>query len=178
MSRKSKNTAADNKEKLENVVNELNKLDIELKETVLFFAKESTQDEIIKSFNQGALDTFDEIMRIIRIKGVESQYKISVYRDHFLKAVKVNYLLPIDKFTLVILEFALSIYKRDETLFLDMTIPDTQLDRKNEFSIIRSEEFKKLWKTLNDEQKTSIWDKVEDMTRNAHMYFYKTILSI
>lgn len=85
--------------------------------------------------------------------------------------------LPLDKFTLIILEFANEIYSEEENCFMDMTIPDAKLEVGNEFGLIRSEIFKSLWKILDKNHKQIIKEKIILLTTYAHTYFYKTVMA-
>lgn len=168
--------ALNNQQKLEKVINALEKINPETKAIILNMAKNMTDLATIQSFNQASLDLFTEVLKITTRIGKESEYKIGGYKTLFDNAIKINAKLPIDKFTLIILEFAPLIYDQSEDIILSMPIPDAKVTVANEFGMIRSEKFKNLWKTLDDKQKDILKDKIILLTTYAHVYFYQTVL--
>ena len=165
-----------NQQKLEKVINALEKINSETKTLILNMAKNMKEMVIIQSFNQSALDLFTEILKITTRLGKEGDYKVGGYKAIFDNAIKINVKMPVDKFTLVILEFAPEIYSENENFILNMPIPDTQVGVANEFSMIRSEKFKSLWKTLESKDKNVLKETIILLTTYAHVYFYQTIL--
>ena len=165
-----------NQQKLDKVVNSLEKVSAETKKMVFNMANSMTDMEVVQSFNQTALDLFNLLVQITTRMNKENEYKVGGYKLLFDNAVKLNKKMPIDQFTLVILEFAAEIYDEDENCFLKMTIPDAKLEVGNEFNLIRSEMFKKLWVTLVNKDKSDVKDKVILLTTFAHVYLYQTLL--
>ena len=165
-----------NRQKLEKVINALEKVNDETKTLILNMAKSMKEMVIIQSFNQSSLDLFTEILKITTRLGKEGEYKVGGYKAIFDNAIKINVKMPVDKFTLVILEFAPEIYSENENFILNMPIPDTQVGVANEFSMIRSEKFKNLWKTLGSNEKEILKEKIILLTTYAHAYFYQTVL--
>lgn len=167
-----------NEERLNKVINSLEKVPSATKELVLEkMALSMSELEIIQSFNQQAHDLFSLLISITKKLNKEKEYNVSGYKLLFDNTLKFNAKLPIDKFTLLILEFAAEIYAEDENCFLDMAIPDTKVGVNNEFSLIRSEMFKKLWKILENNDKNSLKENIIPLTMYAHAYLYKTLLS-
>jgi len=156
----------------------LEKVNEETKKMVYDMATGMSSLEVIQSFNQEVYDFFALLIIITRRLRVDKEYKIDAHNAFFEKAVKTNVSLPIEQFTLIILEFAPDIYTENEQSFLNMYIPDAKLEAGNEFNIIRSEHFKELWKKLNPEDKISLKDKIILLTTYAHTYFYQTIILI
>ncbi len=165
------------KQCIDNVIESLERVSQETKEMIFEMAKGMTEMEIIHSFNQKALDLFTLLITITTRMGKENEYKVGGYKKLFDSAIKINTKLPIDKFTLIILEFAAEIYAGKENCFLEMSIPDTNVNVGNEFSIIRSEMFKKLWVVLDDNDKNILKDNIILLTTFAHVHLYKTLLS-
>ena len=170
--------AKDKVHQLEKVQQALERVNDGTKEMVLEMAKGMTDLEVIRSFNQEVYDFFAILINVTKRMGVDKEYKIEVHNTFFEKAIKTNVLLPIEQFTLIILEFAPEIYTENEECFLRMSIPDAKLESGNEFNIIRSEHFKKLWLTLSSDDKSNIKDKIILLTTYAHTYFYQTLLAM
>lgn len=166
----------DQNKRLDNVINALDKVGIETKQMIFNMSNNMSEIEIIRSFNQSALDLFNLLMEITTRMKKENEYKVGGYKVLFDNAIKYNIKMPIDQFTLVILEFAADIYAENEDCFLNMTIPDTKLEVGNEFNLIRSEMFKTLWKNLNKNDKNDVKEKIILLTTYAHIYLYKTLL--
>lgn len=163
-------------ERLSKIILTLDRVRPEVKQMVFEMAQGMTDLEIIQSFNQQALDLFTLLNTItVRLNRV-NEFKIGGYKLLFDNAIKQNVKLPLDKFTLIILEFAPEIYDEKETCFMDMSIPDTNVTVGNEFSIIRSDMFKKLWKILDNNDKDSLKNIIIPLTTYAHAYLYKTVL--
>lgn len=168
--------AAANEERLNNVIASLDKVLPETKQMIFDMANSMSELEIIQSFNQQAFDLFTLISNIVKRMKIENEYKVEGYKTIFDSAVKINTKLPVDKFTLIILEFASEIYAENEDCFLNMSIPDAKVNVGNEFSLIRSELFKKLWKILDKKDKLVVKDNVILLTTFAHVYLYKSLL--
>lgn len=161
---------------LDNVVKSLDKVNPETKDLIFNMSKGMTEMEIIHSFNQQASYLFNLVIAITKRLKKEDECNFVAYKSLFERAIKINAKLPIDKFTLIILEFAAEIYSEDENCFLNMSIPDKKCTVGNEFSLIRSENFKKIWKILGQTDRKMIADNVILLTTYAHTYLYKTIL--
>ncbi|BCS83074.1 hypothetical protein QLL95_gp1049 [Cotonvirus japonicus] len=162
---------------LESVATALDRVNQETKESIFQFAKSTNELDLIVMFNNKAVDLFNILATLSKKAGMDKKYNISYYRSLFDRAIKANCKLPVDKFTLLILEYAPEIYEQNEDCFLDMKMPDKKVSLGNEFSIIRTEEFKELWKTLNHETKQNVGEEVLQLTTYAHAYFYKSLLS-
>ena len=165
-----------NQQKLQKVIDALEKVNDKTKNLILTMAKSITEISVIQSFNQASLDMFNEVLKITNRLGKESEYKIGGYKAIFDNAIKINVKMPIDKFTLLILEFAPEIYTENENFILGMPIPDAKVEVGNEFSLIRSEMFKGLWKILNKTDKNILKEQIILLTTFAHVYFYQTVL--
>lgn len=166
-----------NNERLDNVIKSLDKVPIETRKMTLAMAQNMTEIEIIKSFNQKALDLFNFMIAVTKRLGKEKECSnVKGYKTLFDNALKINAKIPLDKFTLIILEFAAEIYAQDEDCFLKMTIPDTKVNVNNEFGLIRSEMFKELWLASGKRDHDEVSDIVILLTTFAHAYLYKTIL--
>lgn len=168
----------DEQELLNNVVNALERVDIQTKQMIFSMSCGMSDLEIIRCFNQQALDAFNILMGITTRMKKEGECKVGGYKALFDNAIKINAKLPLDKFTLLILEYAPEIYSQNDDVFLNMAIPETNIKVGNEFSIFRSEMFKKLWKQMNQSDKNEMKNKIVLLTTYAHTYLYKTILSI
>lgn len=163
-------------ERLNKVINNLNKIPQETKQMVFNMSCGMTDQEIIQSFNQQSYDLFNIVALVVKKLKKDNEFKVVGYRAIFDNAIKINNRLPLDKFTLMILEYASEIYEEQEDLFLNMKIPDKDVSAGNEFGIIRSEMFKSIWRLLGTEDKTKIKEIVIPLTTYAHAYLYKTIL--
>jgi hypothetical protein len=166
---------------LKKVVSALERVNPETNQMILDMAKGMTEAEIIAQFNQMALDFFNSMISITKKLGsaMEREYGAEAYLIFFKNAIKVNAKLPIDQFTLTVLEFAPEIYREDEDCFLNMDIPDGKLDTNygnNEFSLIRSEKFKKLWKILSATDKETVKKLIIYLTTYAHTFFMFSLL--
>ena len=163
-----------NTEKLDKVIAALDKVPKETKQMIFDMSCGLTEQEIIQSFNQQTYDFFTCVASIA--KKLQKEAEADGYRALFDNAVKINKKMPIDKFTLMILEYAAEIYAENEDCFIKMSIPDKNVTIGNEFGIIRSEMFKSLWKILGNEDKTSVKEIIILLTTYAHAYLYKSIL--
>ena len=161
---------------LKNVIKSLERVPQETKQMIFDMATGMSDLEIMQSFNQQAFDTFTLLIAITIRMGKEKECKVTGYKVLFDNAVKINKKLPLDKFTLIILEYAAEIYAEEEDCFLNMEVPDTNINVGNEFGIFRSEMFKKLWKIMNSKDKKDMKDNIILLTTFAHTYLYKTIL--
>lgn len=163
-------------ERLQKVVNNLQKIPIETRQMVFNMSCGMSEQEIIQSFNQQSYDLFNVVALVVKKLGKENEFKVSGYRAIFDNAIKINNRLPIDKFTLMILEYAAEIYAEEENIILNMKIPDKDVSAGNEFGIIRSEMFKSIWRLLSEDDKTKIKEILIPLTTYAHAYLYKTVL--
>jgi hypothetical protein len=163
-------------QQLNRVIKALERVDPEINKAVYELSNGMSEMEIVQTFNQHTLDSFNSLINITKKMGKESIYKISGYKTFFENALKINAMLPIDKFTLIILEFAPEIYDENEEVFLKMTIPDAQIEVSNEFGFIRSELFKQLWLSLNKTDKDSVKDNIILLVTYAQAHLYKTLM--
>jgi hypothetical protein len=166
-----------NEEQINKVIESLERVPQETKELVLKMALSMTELEIIQSFNQQTHDLFALLTVITKKLNKEKEYNVTGYKILFDNALKFNTKLPLDKFTLIILEFAAEIYEENENCFLEMSIPDAKVTVGNEFGLIRSEMFKKLWVGSDRNDKNSLKDNIILLTTYAHAHLYKTILN-
>lgn len=168
--------ARENALRLERVVESLAKVPQETNQMIFQIANNTSELEIIQLFNQEARDLFNILADITRRYNCEKQYKIGGYSMMFEQALKVNHRLPLEKFSLIILEFAAEIYREDEDCFLKMEIPDKEISIDNEFGLIRSEMFKELWLIIDEKDKNVLKERVVELTCRAHTYLYKSLL--
>lgn len=164
-----------NSEQLQVVVTSLEQVDPLINQSVKEMSDNMPEATIIRLFNQTSLDLFTIINIITDRIGKTEEYKLAGYKALFDNAIKINAKLPIDKFTLIILEFAPQIYSQDENCFLNMSIPDRRISVGNSFGFIRSEMFKNLWMVLNTSDREQVSEKVISLTTYAHAYLYKTV---
>lgn len=167
---------------LAKVVGALERVNPETSKMVLGMAKGMTEVEIISQFNQAAQDFFNTTISVTKRMGTSREYGGEAYLTMFQSAIKMDAKMPIDKFTLTVLEYAPEIYAEDEDMFLNMDIPDGDLKQMgapaadNEFSLIRSEKFKKLWKILSVADKEQIKANLILLTTFAHTFFIYSLL--
>lgn len=161
---------------LTKVIESLDKIPEKTKQMIFSMSLSLRELEIIQLFNQQADDLFTLLIGITQKFNREREYNVIGYKALFDNALKLNAKLPIDKYTLIILEYAAEIYAENENIFMDMPIPDAKVNIGNEFGLIRSEMFKKLWVVINAEDKNKLKDSVILLTTYAHVYLYKTIL--
>lgn len=169
-----------NDRQLVKVIAALEKVPQETKELIFKMAKKLSEFEIIELFNQQAQDLFNILNTLVKkytTSKNEKEYNMTGYKFLFETALKANIRWPVDKFTLIILEFASEIYAENEDVFLNMSIPNTKVSIGNEFGLIRSEAFKKLWIILNKHDKDILKENVILLTTYAHSYLYKTVMS-
>jgi len=167
---------ANNDERLVNIVKSLDRVNDNTKKMVFEMAQSMTELEIIQSFNQQSFDTFNLLIHISRKMQKDDICKMDGYKKLFENAIKINVKLPVDKFTILILEYASEIYGEEEDCFLKMSIPDTNINVSNEFGIVRSKMFQDLWKLLGQKDKSDIKGHFILLTTFAHAFFYKTLL--
>lgn len=160
---------------LENVIDSIDRVPLDVKQAIFSMSNEMGEMEIIQSFNQQAQDMFASVLYMTKKVNKDKEYNFSGYKVLFDTAIKHNNKLPIDKFTLIILEFAAEIYAGEEDCFLKMSIPDKEVKVGNEFGMIRSESFKILWKLLGRSDKKKLKDQIQSLTTFSHAYLYKTI---
>lgn len=164
------------KNMLSNVIKSLEKVPANINKIVFDIHNSMSELEVIQSFNQQTLDLFSLVTFITNKMNRSKEYNFSAYKQLFDTAIKINVKFPIDQFALSILVFSADIYSENEEIFLNMDLPDKKLNIGNEFSMIRSEEFKTLWKKLGETDKKSIKDQIILLTIYAHAYFYKAII--
>lgn len=163
------------------IADSLAKVDPDVNRGIWDMAQNLSEQEIICFFNQTALDFFTFAINITKKMGKEREYGFSGYMMLFETTLKMNKSVPVDQFTILILEFAPDIYNANEKFFLDMYIPDGKIGKGNnngnEFNIIQSQEFKKLWLALDSADKENIKERIIVLTTYAHAYFYKLLMS-
>jgi len=176
--RVTENNQSQNKsDRLIKVANSLERVNSETNEMVVGMAKGMNEMEIVNSFNQTSLDFFNLMINITKKMGLSKEYGFEAYLIFYEQAKKVNAYAPIDQFTLIVLEFAPEIYTEDEDNFMKMEIPDTELKGStNEFSLIRSAKFKKLWTILRGNDKEEVKNHIKLLTTYAHTYFIYKLL--
>lgn len=130
--------------------------------------KEVSEKTIIANFNQIARDFFKYMISIAKD---DTKNDLSKFSSMFSTAINLNTKCPIDKFTLYVLPFADKIYNKNIDYFMDVEIKDTEVKEQGEFSIIRSEPFKKLWITLSKEQQDNIMVRMIKITTCCHVFF-------
>lgn len=174
MATKSKNSKS---EIMKRIALALDRVTKETHEKIIDLAEGLSETEIINLFNQAAMDFFDMAITKSKELGREREFGFTGYQFLFESALKINMSLPIDKFTLIILEFAPDIYDANEEYFLSMDIPDAEIKANNEFGIIRSKEFKKLWGQIDADCKEVTKDHITSLTVYAHAYFLKLLFN-
>lgn len=167
-----------NKERLNKVVESLGRVPNDTKQMIYQLSMELSEMEIIQFFNQQGRDLFRILHEITHKHKDSKKFNISGYKMFFDQALKINAKLPIDKFTLIVLEYAPEIYAEEEDCFMAMTIPDTKVNVGNEFGLIRTQMFKDLWVTLDKSKKDELSEVVILLTTYAHAYLYKTLMII
>lgn len=133
--------------------------------------------EIVSKFNQAGKDFFVLLKHIINEVGENKDYNLNGYEKLFHHAISIRQDWPIDKFTLMILQFAPQVYEEDEQFFLSVEIPDQNVRINNEFGIIKTEAFKELWLKTNDNRRDELKDNCLLLVSFAHAYFLKMIRS-
>lgn len=162
-------------DQLVKVAASLEKVPMETKQMIYEMSNSMPKAEIVQSFNQAAIDFFTLLIRISDKIGKKDICDVSGYKNLFEHALKINIGLPIDKFTLTILEFAKYIYARDEVGILSMDIADKKVGVDNEFSVIKSKMFKDLWVTLCTDDRNEIIDSLVLLTSFAHTFLYHSL---
>jgi len=155
------------------IINALERVDPSTSQNIMELVENMDISEIIFTFNQTTGDLFD---LLIKYNNKYNIINLEGYYTLFKNALKINNRLPIDQFTMIILEYAPEIYANDYDRFLNMNIPDTKVSVGNQFGIIRTDIFKSFWRQLNDTEKSKIKEKLIILTTMAHVYFYKTAL--
>lgn len=165
-------------EKIQRVVKSLESVNEETKKYVMDLSECLLKEEIVTMFNQYALDFFNDLTQISYEVDSSKAKIFTSYSLLYETSLNLKKNLPLEKFTLTILEHADKIYMQEEEHFLEMDIPNKEINignNKNEFGIIQSDEFKKLWKKLGEDNKSIIKDKVILLTTYAHAYLYKIL---
>lgn len=185
----SKITLNEEKEKTDKmtlIASSLERVDPDLNKSLYDMASTMSESEIIVLFNQTALDFFTFAINGTKRLNREREFGFAGYLSLYQSAIKANIGVPIDKFTILILEFAPDIYSVNEKFFLDMEIPDIKIDTStdqskkntdNEFNMIQSKEFKKLWLVLSQSDKDQVKEKIQSLTTYAHAYFFKLCMA-
>lgn len=168
---------AEEQKQLQKVINALEKVNNEIQQMIMQMANIMNDMEIIQSFNQESLDLFSMITEITKEIGKESEVKFGGYKLLLENAMKLNIRLPVDNFTLVVLEYAPYIYNQDEEFFLRKSYNNAKVEVGNEFAFIKSDSFKEMWKNLSPDSKEDIKKKFLNVTIFAHVYFIKTVFN-
>lgn len=164
---------AEQRDTMLRVVAALNGVDEKNKQMVRRIANGYTEIEIVTKFNQAGKDFFVLLNRLTSEAGKD--YGVKGYEKLFHHAIGLRKDWPIDKFTLLILQFAPQVYAEDEQFFLDVKIPDQQVRINNEFGIIKTEAFKELWLTTSEQNRNDLKDACLLLVTFAHAYFVKMI---
>lgn len=164
-----------NKQKLEKILATLSKISEKNIMMISNIASSSDLIEIVKTFNQLSSEFFNLLIIFGKQLDVEKTFGFKAYSMLFETALKINTNLPIDRFCMIILEFADMIYEENEDFFIDLKIKDYDFEAGNSYNIIRSDKFKQLWKMLNKEDQRKCKDLTLLLTTYAHAYFFKTI---
>uniref|UniRef100_A0A6C0C9V3 Uncharacterized protein n=1 Tax=viral metagenome TaxID=1070528 RepID=A0A6C0C9V3_9ZZZZ len=160
------------------IANSLKRVNDKTTQIVMDIAKQVSRQEVVSLFNQAALDFFQTVLKITQSMGQEREYGIKGYLSLFETAIGINKSMPIDQFTMSILEHAAEIYAEDEDKFLNMDIPDTEIKSGNEFNVIKSGKIKNLWKTGSPENKELVKEKVITLTTWCHVFFIQKIMEL
>lgn len=169
--------AAEETAALERVAAALDRVDEDTKRDAYEMAKSMPSIEVMKGFNQSAIDLFSTMDNFCRKLKLGKKYDVSGYRELLTFAIKQNVKIPINKFTLIILEYAPEIYAEEVDKFLGMEIPVTEVKMGNAFSVIKTETFKEMWRLSSKEDKNYVGKIFINMTFYAQVYFYQTIIS-
>jgi len=165
-------------EKMNKVIESLNNVNDNTKQLVYNMASSMNDLEIIKMFNQSSLDFFILTAQITTRMGVEGKYKMGAYKMMYDNTIKINAKMPIDHYTLTVLEYANEIYSENEDFFLKKKLGNAVVEVGNEFNMVSSDMFKNLWVKLEESDKYNIKEKMLVLTTLAHVYFYKTLMNV
>lgn len=155
------------------------KISSKMNKLIMGLAKEMPGTEVIRSFNQASLDFFNIMIKITTKVDKLDDFKMDSYLSLMERAIKVNHKIGVEKFTLAVLEYADGIYAENEDYFMDLEIKDTEVTEvgsANEFSVIRTANFKRLWKILEKKDRKKIREAIIQCTTFAHVYFFQEIL--
>lgn len=167
----------ENQDQLARVIAALERVNQMMKQTIFNYSTSMSELDVIQSFNQNALDLFTNMIKVATELNLPNQSKkASGFKVLFDKAIKSNIKLPLEKFCLVILEYAPEIYEDCENYFLEMEIPDADVKVGNDWGMLRSKEFKDTWLILTPNMKERIKNPITLMTIYSHVYFYQTII--
>ncbi|CAI2358539.1 Hypothetical protein MVR_LOCUS245 [uncultured virus] len=135
--------------------------------------------DLFDEFNNHVTGLFQLLDQLVIKYNMTSHFKmLANYKQLIKHAINCKRSLVIDKYTLVTLEYAADILDGREDVFLNMTFNDTQgkLDG-NEFSIIKCDNFKVLWKQLTEDERTQIHTRMISMTTTSLIFVVKTMQS-
>ena len=118
--------------RLEKVIKSLEKVNNETKQIIFNMAKNMSELEVIQSFNQNSLDFFNLTTSITTRIGVENECKMGGYKNLYDHTLKLNVKMPIDHYTLIVLEYAAEIYSENEDFFLTKQMGDATLEVGND----------------------------------------------
>ncbi len=161
---------------LERVLAALERVPEEIQQDVLSLANSMTCEETVQKFNNQAKDNFVILEKIATMCNKYKECNIEGNKKLFDHAVKQKADLAVNKFTLVILEYAPEIYAADHECFLKMSIPESELKVADGFSLVKTTMFKEMWVQLPNDFQCEIIDNMILLTMYAHAYLYKTLL--
>lgn len=161
---------------MDNLIKSLERVNPDTKKMVFGISQSLPEVELIKAFNQQSTDLFIALSAISKKMGKEKLFNVAGYHALFSSAVKINHKIPIDKYTLAILEFAADIYDDNEEKLLNIPVADeVHIKVGNEFGLIRTAQFKELWGVLSAVDKQLIKSSLTLLTTYAHAYLYHTL---
>lgn len=156
------------------IINSINKIDERTLQDINDLSDSMTEMEIVKSFNQCAVELYDILLKLANKHRMTKILDIDSYQILFNTSVKINYRLPIQKYVENILQFAYEIYNDKEEEILGMESSDEQINVGDQSGIIQIDIIKKLWKLLNDDDREVLKRSIIGLTTYSHAFFYKT----
>lgn len=168
----------EDRQQLTVVIAALERVDLAIRQEIYKMSLNMSRDMLVQSFNQRAKDMFSLLERISRACGRYETTDLAANRSLFNTAVTTSPEIAVNKFTLLVLEFAPEIYARDEEAFLKMTIPETDVKTSAGWGVIRSNEFRDMWvHDMTGEMKTQVTELMIRMVTIAQAFLYQTIRS-
>lgn len=165
----------ENKKILKKIIQSLEKVDSNITNTILGMAEKTSMAQVINDFNYNSLEVLDFLDYIGKKYNHTDTCDMTKHRLLFENAIQINKRLPVDKFSLIVLEHAQDIYDENEEYFMELPMPDVNAKAGKDFSMIKCEAFKKVWTSLDEEDKDLVKEKVISLTTSAHIYFIKNI---
>ena len=120
-------TAEQDRAQLQVVVQALERVPRATRQQIYQLSQSAQRADLVTAFNQNARDMFTLLEQISRQCGRYETTKLGSNRMLFDTAIGSHPEIALNKFTLLVLEFAPEIYSRDEEAFLQMTIPTTEI---------------------------------------------------